>query len=341
MKNAYLAAFLLVSFSLMQAQTDSTSYNAPWTGPLQGSADADGDDTSVQLAGSGINVGVYAPVLLWNTIGMTYGNAGAARLSSSCEAGAPSTASNNGTDGILIWSAFPTCLWEWTPFGTNHTPIVIDTDGSGFHLTSAKNGILWNFYGGGTSGIPPQIQIAWTEKGSTNGWLAIDLDDDGKIDSARELFSDVSYHMPPPRGCNEPDCHNGFNSLMYYDSNNDGVIDNKDTDWPRLLVWIDSNHDGISQPNELHHLDDLGIHSISLKWEKSSKADQYGNKFRFRGTINADDNPDGVHREIYDVFLRGQYQPDYERSAKENICWDRFLQKPVSCDNLSDRNLRK
>jgi hypothetical protein len=218
------------------------------------------------------------------------------------------------------------------PVYSRKTPLLIDTDGSGYHLTSAKNGILWDFYGDGRP-----IQISWTEKGSTNGWLAIDVDGNGKIDSARELFGDMSPHVPPPRGCNEADCHNGFNSLIYYDSNDDGIIDNKDTEWPKLLVWIDSNHDGISQPEELHHLDELGIHSISVKWEKSSKTDQYGNDFRFRGTINSESNEDGVSRQIYDVFLLGQREFDYERSVKENICWDRLLQKPAACDQLSDR----
>lgn len=193
-------------------------------------------------------------------------------------------------------------------------------------MTSAKNGLLWDFLGDGH----PRIRIAGTASGSTNGWLAIDLNGNGKIDSARELFSIASYHIPkswrpdqingyidPPPGVHDV---NGFNSLIQCDLNLDGVIDNKDTDWLKLLVWIDKNHDGISQPDELHHLDDLGIRSISLHYERSKKIDRYGNKFELKGTINGDNNPDDVNRSIYDVVLVGEPQIDFERSAKNPIC---------------------
>lgn len=95
---------------------------------------------------------------------------------------------------------------------------------------------------------------------------------------------------------------NGFNALKFYDSNHDGLIDSKDVEWPKLLVWIDKNHDGISQPDELHHLDDVGIHSLSLAYENSPKVDKYGNQFRLRGTLNPDASDD-VDRVIYDVTL--------------------------------------
>jgi hypothetical protein len=286
-------------------------------------------NVSAGANGYGASVTISPPANVWTASTVTEQMSCPAQLSPGCIPGIPPT-TNNGSSGMWQWNPYPACAWIWIYF--RKTPLLIDTDGSGYHLTSAKDGILWDFYGNGRP-----IQMSWTERGSTNGWLAIDLDGNGKIDSARELFGDISYHVPPPRGCNEPDCHNGFNSLMYYDSNGDGVIDKKDRDWPKLLVWIDSNHDGVSQPEELHHLDEVGIHSISLKWEKSSKIDEYGNEFRFKGTINPG-NTDDAHRDIYDVFLLGQYEFDYERSAKDNICWDKRLQKAAPCDSLSDRS---
>jgi hypothetical protein len=164
--------------------------------------------------------------------------------------------------------------WGWRRYG--NTPIIIDTDSSGFHLTSAAQGIKWDFFG---SGKP--IQIAWT----TNGWLAIDLNGNGKIDSAKELFSNIAAQ---PKN-EDP---NGFLALAAYDENMDGNINSRDSVWSRLLVWIDSNHEGISQPRELHHLDDIGIHSMSVQYTESPLTDVYGNQFHLRGRLNPDRGDD-------------------------------------------------
>ena len=48
----------------------------------------------------------------------------------------------------------------------------------------------------------------------------------------------------------------GFKALAmydrrYYGGNNDDVIDAKDTVFSKLRVWVDSNHNGVSEPGEL------------------------------------------------------------------------------------------
>jgi hypothetical protein len=126
------------------------------------------------------------------------------------------------TDGYWGYN-IDRCFWYWIPIRSS-TPIIIDTDGSGFHLTSAPQGIKWDFYGNGKP-----IQIAWTQAGSTNGWLAIDLNGNGKIDSAKELFGNAS---PQPDSGSDP---NGFKALAVYDLNHDGVINQRDAVWSKLL----------------------------------------------------------------------------------------------------------
>lgn len=68
------------------------------------------------------------------------------------------------------------------------------------------------------------------------------------------------------------------------------MIDHSDKIWPYLRLWIDKNHDGISQPDELYKLPDLGVNSISLSYKQVRKADQYGNWLRYKGTINLGPN---------------------------------------------------
>ncbi|HZD47950.1 MAG TPA: hypothetical protein VE178_04325 [Silvibacterium sp.] len=70
-------------------------------------------------------------------------------------------------------------------------------------------------------------------------------------------------------------------------------------------MWIDANHDGISQPNELFTLDSLGITGISVAYTNSPKTDQYGNQFNLKGTVTHVPG-DQVRRVIYDVTLVSQ-----------------------------------
>jgi hypothetical protein len=172
------------------------------------------------------------------------------------------------------------------------TPIVMDVDGSGYSLTSAQNGVLFDFYGDGTP-----ARIAWIAPGSTNGWLVLDPDD-APMTSAKQMFGNIT---PQPAG---PD-PNGFLALAQYDLNQDGWIDAKDAIWNSLRLWQDANHNGVTDPGELHTLDSLGLTGIGVKYRLSEKTDQYGNRFRYVAKVRIMQSGAETDVErIYDVVLK-------------------------------------
>lgn len=175
------------------------------------------------------------------------------------------------------------------------SPVLINLDGNDFELTSPEDGVLFPIEGGAES-----IQIAWTVPGGNQGWLALDRNGNGRIDDGTELFGN---HTPQPVS-QEP---NGFLALAVYDSaehggNGDGAISAADTIYGQLRLWIDRNHDGVSQPTELTTLSQSGVTEISLHYQARHRRDQYGNVFRYRAKV--EDAPGAkVGRWAWDVFL--------------------------------------
>jgi len=174
------------------------------------------------------------------------------------------------------------------------SPIVLDLDRNGFDLTGAADGVFFDISGTGNL-----VQMGWTARGSDDGFLALP-GTDGLVHSGKQLFG--NFTAQPVSSA-----PNGFAALAVYDDpknggNGDGLIDSKDSIFEFLRIWVDTNHDGISQPEELHTLPSLGVNSISLSYKESRRTDQYGNVFRYRARVN-EENPQDLGPTAYDVFF--------------------------------------
>ena len=147
--------------------------------------------------------------------------------------------------------------------------------------------------------------LGWTTAGTDEGFLVFDRDGDGMITCGAEMFGNFT---PLSWTRDGPKAANGFAALEWFDrneqgGNGDGWITTTDAVWSRLGIWIDANHNGVTEPGELQTLDEAGITSISVAAHESRRQDRFGNEFRFRGWAGMMHRGRQVLREIFDVFL--------------------------------------
>jgi len=188
---------------------------------------------------------------------------------------------------------------------SNYTPILIDVDGDGYSLTSAQDGVLFDFAGTGA-----RSRISWTAVGSDDSWVALDRNGNGRIDNAMELFGNLTPQSAPIG------LRNGFLALAEYDKpgnggNGDGWISAEDRIYNLLRLWQDRNHNGVSEAEELSSLAVRSVLRIGLEHRESKWQDRYGNEFKYRAqVVRGAPGLAGLRMQwCFDVYLQPLRQP--------------------------------
>lgn len=184
----------------------------------------------------------------------------------------------------------------WDQTQCLYSPIVVDIGRSngpshedGFNLTSAIEGVAFPM------GLRPDrmIKTAWTDQRSPIAFLALDRNNDGLITTGTELFGGVTPKLDGTRA------ENGFHALADLDSNQDGKVSGEDAMFLKLLLWVDANHDGVSNRRELLTLSQAGVTALATAYSESDERDVNGNWYRYQSTAIVR----GEQRRTVDVYF--------------------------------------
>ncbi|MCP4768428.1 MAG: tandem-95 repeat protein, partial [Gammaproteobacteria bacterium] len=126
------------------------------------------------------------------------------------------------------------------------SPIVLDLNGDGVQTVALDpNGGKFDLLNTGEA-----INSGWLSR--EDGFLAMDANNNGKIDNQSELFGGMIGE--------------GYAKLKALDENLDGVIDEKDRAYANLSVWQDINGNHRTDSGELGSLKEHGIASLSVNY---------------------------------------------------------------------------
>lgn len=175
-----------------------------------------------------------------------------------------------------------------------NSPLILDLNDDGVQTWSTSYPVVFDIDGDGTPD-----RTAWTNPGTDEGILWIDLNHNGIPDSGRELFGTATLL---DRGQLARD---GFEALRMYDSrdyggNGDGIVTGADLAFWDLRLWVDANHDGRAEAGETYPLWTRGVVQLNLDYRTVEEYDPMWNLHLLQGT--------------FERWVVRRYGPPYRRS---------------------------
>ena len=199
----------------------------------------------------------------------------------------------------IISSSWQKNMNDFTP------PLVLDLNSNGITSSSLANSSVYFDYDG--DGVIEKT--AWIESG--DAFLVYDKNNDGIISDGSELFGE---HFKLSSGKNAKD---GYEALKEFDSDGNGIINKLDAKFSELLIWQDTNLNGITDSGELKNLSDLGITSIGLPIAENFSIAENGNIITNKSTFTQN----GLIKEIKDIWF-GVDLGDARSSVRDDTLYD-------------------
>jgi hypothetical protein len=184
-----------------------------------------------------------------------------------------------------------------TPVRDPNRPVavfVFDMANDGFQFTSADEGVTFDIDG---TGKP--IRIGWTKAGGDDGFLFLDTNGNGRVDSGRELLGNG---WRKPDGSRVVSGDEALTVIQGVDHVPEGAVspelahvayvDAKDEVFARLRIWCDANHNGQSELDELRTLPQVQIKDVYLGFRMPPRAaDANGNITVLEGSFHLQPPP--------------------------------------------------
>ena len=185
-----------------------------------------------------------------------------------------------------------------------YDPIIIDLNKDGTTTSKLNGAVNFDMDNNGF-----KEATGWISK--DDAFLAYDRNGNGKIDNGSELFGDKTVSVGA-YGYTGKTAENGFEALKEFDSNGDNIIDEKDKDFDKLLLWQDLNTNGLTEEGELKTLKEHNIKSIDLRY-KETQIDNNGNLIKQTSTVTFNDNTTTTADDVwFKVDLRYTEQPNID-----------------------------
>ena len=161
------------------------------------------------------------------------------------------------------------------------TPLVLDINGDGVQTLSIDEGVEFDLLNTGET----KVKTGWVS--GEDALLAVDNNGNGIIDDRSELFGG--------------NIGEGFAKLASFDSNDDGMVDERDAGFSDLQVWQDANEDAVTDAGELMSLDAAGVASLDTGYTNVFSTDAQGNVHGEHGSATL---ADGSAIDLVDIYFQ-------------------------------------